>query len=114
MFDRQSETWWQQLTGEGLVGDYAGALLDIVPSQVIGFSRFAERYPNGLVMSRETGYNRQYGTNPYSNYDSRPGRPFLFRGEMINVWIRRWSMYWRRLSAKAPKPIPLRFYGRNA
>ena len=33
-------------------------------------------------MSRETGYNRQYGINPYSNYDSRPGRPFLFRGEI--------------------------------
>lgn len=82
MFDRQSETWWQQLTGEGLAGEYAGVFLDIVPSQVIGFGSFAERFPNGLVMSRETGYNRQYGTNPYSNYDSRPGRPFLFRGEI--------------------------------
>jgi len=82
MFDRQSETWWQQLTGEGLAGEHAGVYLDIVPSQVIGFGTFAERYPDGLVMSRETGYNRQYGTNPYSNYDSRPGRPFLFRGEI--------------------------------
>lgn len=82
MYDRQSETWWQQLTGEGLVGEYAGVPLDIVPSQVIGFGRFAERYPDGLVMSRETGYNRQYGINPYSNYDSRAGRPFLFRGEI--------------------------------
>ena len=82
MYDRQSETWWQQLTGEGLVGEYAGVLLGIVPSQVIGFGRFAERYPEGLVMSRETGYNRQYGINPYTNYDSRAGRPFLFRGEI--------------------------------
>lgn len=82
MYDRQSESWWQQLTGEGLVGEYAGVLLDIVPSQVIGFGRFAERYPEGLVMSRETGYNRQYGINPYSNYDSGAGRPFLFRGEI--------------------------------
>ena len=80
MFDRQSETWWQQLTGEALVGDFAGALLDIVPSQVIGFGAFAERYPDGLVMSRDTGYNRQYGINPYRDYDSRSGRPFLFRG----------------------------------
>ena len=82
MYDRQSETWWQQLTGEGLAGEYAGVLLGILPSQVIGFGRFAERYPNGLVMSRETGHYRQYGLNPYSNYDSRPGRPFLFRGEV--------------------------------
>ena len=81
MFDRQSESWWQQLTGEGLAGDFAGVLLDIVPSQVISFGSFAERYPDGLVLSRETGYSRRYGINPYTNYDSSPGRPFLFRGE---------------------------------
>lgn len=82
MYDRQSETWWQQLTGEGLVGAYAGALLDIVPSQVISFASFAERHPQGLVLSRDTGFSRQYGINPYRDYDSRPGRPFLFRGEL--------------------------------
>ncbi len=82
MYDRQSESWWQQLTGEGLAGQYAGALLDIVASQVIGFADFAERHPEGLVMSRDTGHNRQYGINPYSNYDSYAGRPFLFRGEL--------------------------------
>ncbi len=82
MYDRQSETWWQQLTGEGLVGSYAGLLLDIVPSQVISFASFAERHPQGLVLSRDTGFSRQYGINPYANYDSRPGRPFLFRGEI--------------------------------
>ena len=82
MYDRQSESWWQQLTGEALVGAYAGTLLDIVPSQVISFGSFAARYPDGQVMSRETGYNRRYGVNPYGDYDSQPGRPFLFRGEL--------------------------------
>ena len=82
MFDRQTESWWQQLTGEGLVGDYAGVLLDFVPSQVISFGSFAERHPQGLVMSRETGYHRRYGINPYTNYDSAPGQPFLFRGQV--------------------------------
>ena len=82
MFDRASESWWQQLTGEALVGDYAGTLLEIVPSQVISFGSFTERYPDGLVMSRDTGVNRQYGVNPYRDYDTQPGRPFLFRGEI--------------------------------
>ncbi len=82
MFDRQTETWWQQLTGEGLVGDYNGTLLDFVPSQVISFRTFADRYPDGEVMSRDTGFSRQYGTNPYAGYDSRGGQPFLFRGEV--------------------------------
>ncbi len=82
MFDFETESWWQQLTGEGLAGAHAGVFLGIVPSQVVSFGSFAERHPDGLVMSRETGYNRQYGVNPYSNYDSRPGTPFLFRGEV--------------------------------
>lgn len=82
MYDFESETWWQQLTGEGLAGEYAGAMLEIVPSQVVSFGSFAERNPDGLVMSRETGYNRQYGVNPYNDYDSRSGTPFLFRSNV--------------------------------
>ncbi len=82
MYDRETETWWQQLTGEALVGDFNGTLLDFVPSQVIGFSVFAERYPDGEVMSRDTGFNRQYGVNPYQRYDTRTGQPFLFRGDI--------------------------------
>lgn len=77
MFDRQTDSWWQQFTGEGIVGDYTGTLLDIVPSHVIGFGQFVERYPDGLVMSAN---GRDYSFNPYGNYDSNP-RPFLFLGE---------------------------------
>ncbi|MGB1289069.1 MAG: DUF3179 domain-containing protein, partial [Aggregatilineales bacterium] len=77
MFDRQTDSWWQQFTGEGIVGDYTDTLLDIVPSQVIGFAQFAERYPDGQVMSRTPrGFNR----NPYTNYDQSP-QPFLFLGQ---------------------------------
>ncbi len=80
MYDRETESWWQQLTGAGLAGAYTGAALDILPSQLLSFGAFAERYPAGLVLSRDTGYSRQYGINPYNGYDSRAGQPFLFRG----------------------------------
>ena len=82
MYDFETESWWQQLTGEGLVGNYAGALLDILPSQVVSFGSFAERHSTGLVMSRATGHNRNYGINPYTNYDQGWGWPFLFLGEV--------------------------------
>jgi hypothetical protein len=81
MYDRQTESWWQQFTGEGIVGEYNEVLLDILPSRVIGFLQFAERYPDGLVMSRETGFDRQYGINPYVGYDQTED-PFLFSGEL--------------------------------
>ena len=81
MFDRQTDSWWQQLTGIGLVGEYAGTLLDFVPSQVISFGQFTERYPEGVVMSTDTGLGRTYGRNPYVGYDSSPN-PFLFRDKI--------------------------------
>ncbi|MDQ7027653.1 MAG: DUF3179 domain-containing protein [Anaerolineae bacterium] len=82
MYDRTTFSWWQQFVGEGIVGFYNETLLDIIPSQVVGFGAFAERYPDGLVMSRDTGTRRSYGINPYTGLDSnRSGVTSLFRGE---------------------------------
>jgi hypothetical protein len=81
MYDRQTDSWWQQFTGEGIVGVYTDTLLDIVPSQVMGLRQFATQYPDGEVLSRDTGYTRQYGINPYVGYDSMSS-PFLFDGEV--------------------------------
>lgn len=81
MFDRQTESWWQQFTGEGIVGEYTGTQLTILPSQMVGFAQFALEFPDGEVLSRETGVSRSYGSNPYAGYDST-SNPFLFTGEI--------------------------------
>lgn len=81
MFDRETESWWQQFSGEALVGDLAGKMLKQFPSQIVSFEQFSNAFPNGKVLSRETGYDRQYGKNPYVGYDDINKRPFLFRGE---------------------------------
>jgi hypothetical protein len=80
MYDRQTETWWQQATGQGIIGDLTGAKLEFVPSQLIGFDQFAEAYPEGIVLSRDTGHRRDYGRNPYVGYDTIDQQPFLFEG----------------------------------
>ena len=82
MYDRQSHTWWQQFTGEGIVGKYAGRTLEHLPASIVSFADFAEAYPQGKVLSRDTGYVRQYGRNPYAGYDTADGNPFLFRGDL--------------------------------
>ncbi len=84
MYDRQTETWWQQATGEGIVGHYAGEQLTFIPSPVMRWEDVREQMPSATVLSRETeheGYARRYGTNPYQGYDRREG-PIrqLFRG----------------------------------
>ncbi len=80
MYDRQTETWWQQLTGEAIVGDLVGLNLKMLPAPLIGYGQFKEAYPDGLVLSRETGHSRAYGQNPYAGYDDINSSPFLFRG----------------------------------
>ena len=80
MWDRQTESWWQQLTGEGIVGAYAGYQLDYVPAQMVSWGDFKAAFPEGDVLSRDTGYSRSYGRNPYAGYDRVDQSPFLFKG----------------------------------
>jgi len=81
MYDRQTESWWQQITGEAVVGELTGAALEFLPSSTISFADFRTAHPEGKVLSRDTGFSRSYGRNPYAGYDSND-RPFLFSGDV--------------------------------
>ena len=80
MYDRQTETWWQQATGAGVAGQYAGSQLAFYPANIVSWQEFRDRYPDAEVLSRNTGYSRAYGRNPYAGYDNINNRPFLYRG----------------------------------
>lgn len=80
MYDRQTETWWQQASGDAIAGQYAGAQLAYYPAVLIAWEAYKSAFPQGVVLSRETGYNRSYGRNPYSGYDDINNPPFLYRG----------------------------------
>lgn len=69
LYDYQTTTLWQQLTGEGIVGSDAGLRLDFLPAQIVAFEDARTTFPDAPVLSRETGYIREYGANPYAGYD---------------------------------------------
>ncbi|WP_284264978.1 DUF3179 domain-containing protein [Roseicyclus amphidinii] len=79
MYDRQTESWWQQATGEGIVGEMAGVELTEIPIWMESWDSFRSAHPEGLVMD-EPDARRPYGRNPYVGYDSA-ARPFLYAGE---------------------------------
>lgn len=81
MWDRQTESWWQQVTGDAIVGELAGQRLTMIPSQILSFEAFRESWPNGEVLSRSTGHQRPYGDNPYPGYDDIGSSPFRFEQE---------------------------------
>ncbi|WP_204114101.1 DUF3179 domain-containing protein [Shimia biformata] len=80
MYDRETESWWQQAIGQGIVGEMTGVTLTTLPTWMEGWAQFKARNPDGLVMA-EPAFNRRYGINPYRQYDTSK-RPFLYSGEM--------------------------------
>ena len=70
MYDRQSESWWQQFTGQAIVGEKVGTVLDRIPATIVAFEDFRDAYPKSPVLSRRTGHHRAYGNNPYRGYDT--------------------------------------------
>ena len=82
MWDRQTESWWQQFNGEAIVGDLTGTQLELLPSAIISWADFKNQYPDGQVLSIETGFVRSYGRNPYSGYDNVSSYPFAFTGDL--------------------------------
>ena len=83
MWDRQTQSWWQQFTGSALVGAATGTRLRALDSQVLSWTQFKATYPHGTVLSRDTGFQRPYGSNPYKGYDSVPtSRPQFYQGRL--------------------------------
>lgn len=81
MYDRQTESWWQQFLGEGIVGQMTGTRLKMLPARVEAFGHFAKRAPKGKVLIPPKDVSRGYGMNPYLGYDTAP-RPFLYSGSL--------------------------------
>ncbi len=82
MWDRQTESWWQQFTGDAIIGELAGKKLAFLPASIVAWSDFQAARPNAKVLSRDTGHRRPYGQNPYIGYDRADNPPFLFMGKL--------------------------------
>jgi Protein of unknown function (DUF3179) len=77
MYDRQTESWWQQFSGEALVGELAGRKLEQLATRIVAWEDFRRAHPTSAVLSRDTGYVREYGRNPYAGYDSVDSSPLF-------------------------------------
>jgi len=85
MWDENTETWWQQFNGKGIVGTLKGKTLKRLPMMRISIKDFINNYPNGKILSKKSGYDKisVYSKNPYANYDDiKTEKPRLFFEEV--------------------------------
>ena len=113
MYDRQTESWWQQFLGEAIVGEMTGKRLKVLPARIESFARFRARAPDGKVLVPNSPNTRSYGRNPYAGYDSL-AQPFLYRGALpteiaplarvVSIGEEAWSLDYLRKYRRVEAP----------
>lgn len=107
MYDRTSESWWQQFSGEAIVGAALGKKLALLPSRLESWANFRKRRPDARVLVPSSGSARLYGRNPYERYDSAR-LPFLYQGDLPdNVPAMSRVVIVRRSAGEAPVIVSL-------
>jgi hypothetical protein len=83
MYDRATESLWNQLDGRAVIGVLTGDVLNQVPSTTMSWGTLKDSRPDAKVLDRDrTGASRAYGTSPYTGLDDPDGQPFLFNGDI--------------------------------
>jgi Protein of unknown function (DUF3179) len=63
MRDRETGTWWQQITGKAIFGSLQGATLELVPSDELTFAQWISESPNGRVLAPIAKFAKEYDSN---------------------------------------------------
>lgn len=82
MWDARTVSLWQQITGESVVGQFSGTQLELVSTAIVSFGDFSAGFPDGLSLSRDTGFDITYGTNPYEGYTARVAPLMPINGDL--------------------------------
>ncbi len=85
MYDRKTDTLWDQINGRAIVGELAGTRLKQVPIDTVTWGDWKKLHPNTKVLSRETGFIRSYGTSPYGDYDTSSSIYFPVENEDLRL-----------------------------
>lgn len=105
MYDRATESWWQQFEGRAIIGERLGTRLKRVPARLESVADYLDRHPDGRILIPANKGWRDYGRNPYRGYDTSatpflydgtydgPGRPLM---RVVAVGDRAWSLAYLR------------------
>ena len=84
MFDRETDSLWNQFTGQPVVGPLAGGgiTLEMRPMVIVTWAKWRAAHPDSRVLSLDTGYLRDYGSGVvYAEYFASPDLMFPARAD---------------------------------
>jgi hypothetical protein len=91
MFDRETESLWSQFDLTAVSGPMVGRRLNLLNSEHLTWKAWRAQHPDGLVLSLETGFDRDYAGSPYAEYERSPhpmvSTPSHRREFSPKVWV---------------------------
>ena len=100
MYDRQTDSLWNQFTGEPVSGKLLGSgiSLKIRPVVITSWGEWKKQNPNTKVLSLNTGFNRDYGSGVvYKEYFSSPNLMFPALGDQSRTLEEKEEIFGLRL-----------------
>ena len=79
LYDRQTESLWSQLMIKSVAGPMKSTPLKLVAMAHTSWKDWSTRHPDTLVLSSETGHQRDYQRNPYAGYEDSKTVMFAVR-----------------------------------
>ena len=70
LYDRKTESLWSQLMMQAVAGPRMGETMEILPIEHTQWATWKAQHPETSVLSRHTGFSRDYDRNPYADYES--------------------------------------------
>ncbi len=70
MFDRGTESLWSQIGANAVTGALMGQRLELLRSKTMTWKAWRKAHPETTVLSKQTGYDRDYGRTPYEDYET--------------------------------------------
>lgn len=68
LYDRATETLWDQIEAKGIVGPLTGQKLELVPVSMTTWAKWRGAHPETLVLSADTGFEKDYSADRFARY----------------------------------------------
>lgn len=86
LYDRETDSLWSQILSAAVTGPEQGTQLTALPTKHTTWQAWRDAHPTTRVLSRETGFRRDYLRNPYAGYEQSPTTLFPVSNQAPGPW----------------------------
>jgi hypothetical protein len=90
LYDHKTESLWSQLMMQAVTGPRMGERMEVLPIEHTQWTTWKAQHPDTSVLSRQTGFSRNYGRNPYAGYETTEATYFPVNHKDSRLHAKTW------------------------